>query len=158
MRSARGARRNLPTSHSRRTAMAEMKAKRRGGSQPPKPATINRRSAPRSGKSARVHPLNRGFPTSFRKASSRVKVTNPNAATRQRLDKFFSIAHAHTSVATPIKAYPTNDRGRSKRIRSTRIQRTKTTPRPSCANSLVGDHLADRTTNHGGQEAKSIPE
>jgi hypothetical protein len=93
--------------------MAKMR-KGRGGSQPPKAPTINRRSPPKSGKPARVHPLNKGFPKSFRKGSAPLTATNPNAQTRQRLDKFSSIAHAHTAVAAPIKAYPINDRSKAK--------------------------------------------
>ncbi|HEY7230060.1 MAG TPA: hypothetical protein VH558_06795 [Pseudolabrys sp.] len=95
--------------------MAKMKAKGRGGSQPPKPATISKRSAPKSGKPVRTHPLNKGFPTKFRKPSAPVKATNPNAQTRQRLDRFSSIAHAHTNVIPPVKAYPINARGKGAR-------------------------------------------
>jgi hypothetical protein len=93
--------------------MANMKTKGRGGSQPPNPATISKRSAPKSGKPVRTHPLNRGFPMSYRKPSAPVKATNPNAQTRQRLDRFSSIAHAHTNVTPPVKAYPINDRSKA---------------------------------------------
>jgi len=54
---------------------------------------------------------------SFRKASAPVMATNPNAETRQRLDQFSSIAHAHTSLAAPIKAYRINNCGSIKKSR-----------------------------------------
>ena len=94
--------------------------KGRGGSQPPKAPIIKKSVSPKSGKPAKTHPIYKGFPKDFRKGSAPLTATNPNAQTRARLDKFSSIAHAHTSVAAPIKAYPTNDRSGIKLNKVTR--------------------------------------
>ena len=77
--------------------------------------TINKRSAPRSGKPVRTHPLTKGMPgsgnaTAFRRPSAPVPMPNPNKFQRDRIDALAATAHAHTSVAAPIKAYPINDR------------------------------------------------
>ena len=80
-----------------------------------RPTTINKRSAPRSGKPVRTHPLSKGMPgsgnaTAFRRPSPPVPMPNPNKFQRDRMDALAATAHAHTNVTPPVKAYPINDR------------------------------------------------
>jgi hypothetical protein len=93
--------------------------------------TINKRSAPRSGKPVRTHPLSKGMPgggnsTAFRRPSAPVPMPNPNKFQRDRMDALAVQAHAHTSIAAPIKAYPINDRsGAGKKAKVTVDTKTK---------------------------------
>jgi hypothetical protein len=82
-----------------------MKAKGKGGSQPPRAATIMKTAKPKSGKPVKTHPISYSMPP---KSGLKVAGGNPNKATRGRMDKLAMVAHAHTKVLAPVKAYPIN--------------------------------------------------